>query len=131
MLRVLVGSLGTSGALGQAAAASHLFGLLFPSLLLGEELQVKLLLLLLVIFLKLGDKVGDSQPAGAASCQCARPPEQNLGWAGRRGARPSLVFPASWRSSCPGPRTESHVLALCPPWSCRDGSGASPGGMGG
>lgn len=29
---------GTSGALGQAAAASHLLGLLFPSLLLGKEL---------------------------------------------------------------------------------------------
>lgn len=36
---------------GWAPSATHLFGLLLPSLLLGEELQVELLLLLLVIFL--------------------------------------------------------------------------------
>lgn len=34
--------------------APHLFGLLLPGLLLGEELEVELLLLLLVIFLQLG-----------------------------------------------------------------------------
>lgn len=42
------------------ARAPYLFGWLLPSLLLGEELQVELLLLLLVIFLQLGgeERVG-------------------------------------------------------------------------
>lgn len=38
---------------GQLFVPQSLFGLLFPSLLLGENLQVELLLLLLVIFLQL------------------------------------------------------------------------------
>lgn len=45
---------------GLGSAATHLFGLLFPRLLLGEELQVELLLLLLVIFLQLREQEGGS-----------------------------------------------------------------------
>lgn len=40
------------------APGPYLFGLLLPSLLLGEELQVELLLLLLVIFLQLRGRQG-------------------------------------------------------------------------
>ena len=40
--------------MSRPAQAPHLFGLLLPGLLLGEELEVELFLLLLVIFLQLG-----------------------------------------------------------------------------
>lgn len=40
--------------MSRPAQPPHLFGLLLPGLLLGEELEVELLLLLLVIFLQLG-----------------------------------------------------------------------------
>lgn len=58
------------GISGHGSAATHLLGLLFPSLLLGKELQVELLLLLLIIFLQLKEEEG--QILGAASSGAAR-----------------------------------------------------------
>lgn len=58
------------GISGHGSAATHLLGLLFPSLLLGKELQVELLLLLLIIFLQLKEEEG--RIPGAASSGAAR-----------------------------------------------------------
>lgn len=70
-----LGHPGSDQVMGRGPArAPYLFGLLLPSLLLGEELQMELLLLLLVIFLQLGvvvaggrDRSGSRLPL-AADC---------------------------------------------------------------
>jgi hypothetical protein len=72
--------------------AAHLFGLLFPGLLLGEELQVELLLLLFVIFLKLEEQGAVTWQAllAAGSYEHVRGVPWKPGLAGR-----GLFFPLS------------------------------------
>lgn len=62
---------------GGGPAVTHLFGLLFPSLLLAEELQVELFLLLLVIFLQLGEQ--ERAAPGATRSEPALPCSQDRG----------------------------------------------------
>lgn len=67
---------------------THLFGLLFPSLLLGEQLQVELLLLLLVIFLQLGEQEGQLPEAARTKPSPALQARREFREQGRPGREP-------------------------------------------
>lgn len=94
-------------------AVTHLFGLLFPSLLLAEELQVELFLLLLVIFLQLGEQERAVPGAARSKPSLALQPRQGSSVnRERQGERPNLMS----QSVCVGDQeADVPVLQPAPP----------------
>lgn len=91
------------------SSRAHLFGLLLSGLLLGQQLQVKLLLLLLVVFLQLGRGESNGISSGTTPC----PPHRPVPAPGTVTGPGSLCHPGQGRRKAP----TRAVRAAEEPWA--------------